>query len=43
MESSTHIHEFSGGRIKAGRERLSVVKTHHYFQHEKTAEINTSH
>jgi hypothetical protein len=43
MESSTHIHEFSGGRIKAGRERFSVVKTHHYFQHEKAIKTTASH
>jgi hypothetical protein len=43
MESLTHIPEFTGVRAKAGQAYLGVVKTYHFFQHEETAEIKTSH
>jgi hypothetical protein len=36
MGSSTHVCESTGALIKAGLGRFYVVKTYHFFQHNKT-------
>ena len=43
MENSDRVCESISALINTGRDCFSVVKTYHFFQHEKAGEINTSH